>query len=128
MTRLTDANGTYGLAVESPEPVSLTRDVTVTPMVESRRSRRIAHRLGAAAAVHRALTDPDAESTLAAGLGARPAADRCQLRTMTVTSHGRCAISQAGTACRQAASLMELIVAVPACTARTVARAGRPPG
>ena len=36
MTRLTDANGTYGLAVESPEPVSLTRDVTVTLIQHTR--------------------------------------------------------------------------------------------
>jgi hypothetical protein len=29
VTRLTDANGTFGLAVESPEPISLTRDVAL---------------------------------------------------------------------------------------------------
>lgn len=36
VTRLTDANGTFGLALESPEPISLTRDVTLTLIQHTR--------------------------------------------------------------------------------------------
>jgi len=48
--------------------------------------------------------------------------------TMTVTVHACCAIAQAGWACRHAASLTALMVALPRWMARNPPRAGRWPG
>lgn len=47
---------------------------------------------------------------------------------MTVTCHTCCGISQAGAACRQAASVTEMSADLPGRTARKAARAGRLPG